>query len=113
MIKDRPNTIEGLRLVPSDGGDLILRWERPDSVPNEVPILYTVQINNTETSTTYLNITTSNSFSLQFLEDQVMNDTASGVCIMFEFSISGSNEAGAGLPTAIVDTIPICKVAVC
>ena len=113
MIIDQPSAVENLRLVPSNG-DLILSWKRPDNVPSEVEILYTLLINNTNTtmltSSQQLNITT---FSLRDLEAQVLNDSAVGLCVMFEFTVNGRNEAGVGPPNTIVDTIPICKPAAC
>ena len=102
--------MDNLRLVPSKG-NLILNWERPGNVPNAVEILYTVMINNTDTSSISLNITTSNSFSLRSLEERILNETAPGVCVMFEFSVTGSNDAGLGRPNTTIDTIPICKSA--
>ena len=110
-IKGQPDAVKNLRLVPSDG-DLSLRWEQPDNVPRGVQILYTVIINNTDTlNSSTLSIATNNSFSLRSLEDQVLNNSAPGVCVMFEFSVSGSNDAGMGRPDTIIDTIPICKSA--
>ena len=115
LIKGSPSAVKSLRLVPLEG-DLQLKWERPDNVPNEVTVLYAIVINNTETLSSSVNYTTDNFFSLQFLENGLMNDTSpSGVCVMFEFSTSGKNDAGMGPPTTITDTIPICKckAAVC
>ena len=106
--KDEPDAVQGLSLGPSDG-DLTLSWNRPGNVPTEVPILYTIMINNTNNVT--LNTTTGNSFSLRSLEEQVVNNNPTGVCVMFEFSVSGSNDAGMGRPNTTVDTIPICKPA--
>ena len=102
--------MDNLRLVPSKG-DLILNWERPGNVPSAVEILYTVMINNTDTSNISMSITASNSFPLRSLEEQILNKNAPGVCVMFEFSVTGSNEAGLGRPNTIIDTIPICKSA--
>ena len=108
--QDQPDAVKNLTLVPSDG-DLSLSWERPVNVPMEVPILYTVVINNTDTLTSSLNVTNTTSFSLWSLEEQVLNNTATGVCVIFEFSVSGSNDAGMGRPNTTIDTIPICKPA--
>jgi hypothetical protein len=102
--------VDNLKLSPSKG-DLILNWERPENVPSAVEIRYTVMINNTNTSTSSMNITTSNSFSLRSLEEQVLSESAPGVCVMFEFSVSGANDAGMGQPNIAIDTIPICKSA--
>ena len=110
MVQGEPDAVDNLRLVPSKG-DLILSWERPGNVPSAVEILYTVMINNTDTSNSPLHITTSNSFSLRSLEQRIMNETAPGVCVMFEFSVRGSNDAGLGRPNTTIDTIPICKSA--
>ena len=109
MIKGQPDAVKILRLALD--GDLSLRWERPGNVPREVPILYTIMMNNTDTLTNYLNITNTTSFSLRSLEEQVLNNNTTGVCVMFEFSVSGSNDAGMGQPNTIIDTIPICKPA--
>ena len=102
--------MDNLRLVPSKG-DLILSWERPGNVPRAVEILYTVMINNTDTLNTSIEISSNNSFSLLPLEEQILSETAPGVCVMFEFSVSGSNDAGLGRPNTTIDTIPVCKSA--
>ena len=102
--------MSNLRLVPLKG-DLILSWKRPGNVPEAVPILYTVAVNSTDASSTSMNITTITSFSLRALEDQVRKDNPTGVCVMFEFAVSGRNDAGRGWPNTIIDTIPICKSA--
>ena len=109
-IEDQPDVVSNLQLVPSKG-DLILSWKRPGNVPEAVPINYTVIINNTDASSTSMNITNGTSFSLRTLEDQVQNNNSPGMCVMFEFSVSGSNDAGSGQPNAVIDTIPICKLA--
>ena len=110
LISDQPDVVSNLRLVPLKG-DLILSWERPGNVPEAVPVLYTVAVNSTDASSTSMNITTVTSFSLRALEDQVRNNNPTGVCVMFEFAVSGSNDAGRGQPNTIIDTIPICKPA--
>ena len=109
---DQPTAMDSLQLVPSDE-DLILEWDRPDNVPSEVVIYYTVIIDSTnETMTNYNEnfTTTERFFSLQFLQDRIMNDSAGGDCITFELSVFGSNDAGSGPLTTIMDTIPICKM---
>jgi hypothetical protein len=104
--------VDNLKLSPSKG-DLILNWERPDNVPSAVEILYTVTINNTNTSTSSAENTTNHSFSLRSLEEQVLSESAPGICVMFEFSVSGTNDAGVGQPNTIVDTIAMCESARC
>ena len=103
--------MDNLKLVPSDE-DLILQWDRPDNVPGEVPVTYQVTVNSTNENVTSLYFPTINEtfVSLQLLQDQLLNDSASGDCIMFEFYVSGSNDAGTGPLTTIVDTIPLCKI---
>ena len=105
--------MDNLQLVPS-GEDLVLEWDRPDNVPSEVVINYTVIIDSTNESMISYNenfTTTQRFFSLQFLQDRLLNDIAGGDCIMFELSVVGSNDAGTGPLTTITDTIPLCKMA--
>ena len=111
---DRPSAIvmENLQLVP-EGKDLILRWERPSNVPDEVAVNYTVIINSTNERTTIYNqyfTTNETSVSLQFLQDRLLN--AGDDCIMFELSVSSNNDAGSAQLTTIMDSIPLCKILV-
>ena len=104
--------MDNLQLVPMGEG-LILEWDRPSNAPIEVAVNYTVTINSADENITVYNenlyTVNQTSVSLQFLENQLRKDRAD--CIMFEFSVSGSNDAGTGQPTKIVDTIPLCKIA--
>ena len=49
--------------------------------------------------------------SLQYLQDRLIKGNAGGDCILFEFSVSGTNDAGTGQLTTIMDTLPICMMA--
>ena len=106
--------MDNLQLVPKGEG-LVLEWDRPDNVPIEVVVNYTVIINSADENITVYNenlhTVNQTSVSLQFLENRLRNDRTDHDCIMFEFSVSGSNDAGTGQPTGIVDTIPLCKIA--
>ena len=111
---DPPSAIvmDRLQLVPVDE-DLILRWDRPSNVPIEVAVDYTVIINSTDESMTIYNqylTTNETSVSLQFLQDWLLN--AGDDCIMFELSVSSSNDAGSAQLTTIIDSIPLCKILV-
>ena len=114
MHADRPNAImmDKLQLVPMDE-DLILQWDRPSNVPIKVAVDYTVIINSTDENMTIYNqyfTTNETSVSLQFLQDRLLN--AGDDCIMFELSVSSSNDAGSAQLTTIMDSIPLCKILV-
>lgn len=101
-----PSAPGNLQLVPADP-TLMLEWVRPANVPIEVPVTYLVEINSTDgNGMNFRNVTSSTSLSVHFLEVLL----AAGQCIMYEFFVSGSNEAGSGDLAVIVDTVPICEL---
>ena len=95
-----------LRLGQEKNGSLILEWDRPTNMPDEVNIEYTITVRSMEESetsfeTTFNTSALSHSFTL-------VNSTT---CQLFLFTIRGRNSAGMGLvSTPIVDTVPICKL---
>lgn len=102
-----PDVPGNLVLIP-DISELTLEWDRPTNVPPQIPITYLIEINSTEENGTNfppLN-TTSTSMSIHFIEELL----TPGDCYMFEFYVSGSNEAGSGSLAWIVDTVPICEL---
>ena len=90
--------------------DLTLEWKRRTGIPihDSSTVNYTVVINGTEIKEmTFVNFTSMMSLSVRFLEEML---TARGnQCVEFEFSVSGMNEAGTGLPVRITDTLPLCE----
>ena len=86
---------------------LTLEWDRPTNVPSEVQVTYLVESNSTNgNGMNFRNTTSSTSLSVHFLEELL----AAGQCVMFNFFVSGSNEAGPGSRAMIVDTVPICEL---
>ena len=90
--------------------DLTLEWKRLIDIPthDSITVNYTVVINSTEIEEmTFVNVTSMTSLSVRFLEEML---TARGnQCVEFEFTVSGMNEAGTGLPARITDTLPLCE----
>ena len=75
-------------------------------MPDQVTVSYIVEINSTEESElNFRNVTSLTSLSVHFLEELL----AMGQCIMFDFTVRGSNEAGLGPLSSITDTVPICE----
>ena len=110
---DRPSAMDNLQLLPMDK-DLILEWNRPDNVPIEVAVRYTIVISNINENVTIYNenfTTNRTTVSLQYLQDRLIKGNDGGDCILFEFSVSGTNDAGTGQLTTIMDTLPICMMA--
>ena len=103
---DIPDMIPNLELFPS----LTLEWTRPQNVPTQVSVNYTVEINSTDVTPemNFRNTTSATSFSVLFLEGMLPN--ANGQCVEFEFFVSATNEAGMGLSNRVLDTVPICKL---
>ena len=95
-------------LVPSDP-TLTLEWDRPANVSAQISITYIVDINSTDPNgnMNFRNMTSETFFSVHFLEELL--SPAQGVCVMFEFSVSGVNIAGLGDTATIIDTVPICE----
>ena len=96
--------VHNFDIVPS----LMLVWDRPTNVPSEVSITYTVEINSTDGSMSFQNITSETTFSVHFLEE--MLPVAGSQCVEFEFFVSATNDAGTGPTVRILDTVPICKL---
>ena len=101
-----PNAPGNLRLVPA-APSLTLEWDRPTNVPDRVPVTYQVEINSTGGSgMNFVNITTLTSLSVHFLEELL----TTGQCVMFDFFVRASNDAGTSPLAGIVDTVPICEL---
>ena len=86
----------------------MLVWDRPTNVPNEVNITYTVEINSTDGSMSFQNITSETTFSVHFLEEIL--PAVGSQCVEFEFFVFATNDAGTGPTVRILDTVPICKL---
>ena len=85
----------------------MLVWDRPTNVPSEVNITYTVEINSTDGSMSFQNITSETTFSVHFLEE--MLPAIGSQCVEFEFFVSATNDAGTSPAFRILDTVPICE----
>ena len=90
----------------------MLTWTRPQTVPVEVPISYTIEINSTdENGMNFQNTTSGTSLSVHFLEELLT--TTGSQCVEFEFFVTGMNDAGIGQTVRIFETVPICELVKC
>lgn len=98
-----------LRLNQAPDGSLILTWDRPTNMRDEINIVYIITISSMEESeTNFEAMFNTSALSLSIDTDGLVNSTA---CQLFQFIIQGQNLAGTGRMTApIIDTVPICKL---
>ena len=99
-----------LQLGQARNGSLILTWNRPTNMRDEINVTYIVTITSMEESGTNFEATFNTPalfLSINTSTDALVNSTA---CQLFQFTVQGWNLAGIGnTSTPIVDTIPICK----
>ena len=109
LTAEAPMTPGNLRLNQAPDGRLILAWERPTNMPDEVDINYIITVRSMEGSEPSFETSFNTSALSLFIDiDELVNSTA---CQLFQFMIQGQNLAGTGrVSTPIIDTVPICKL---
>ena len=111
MTTEAPRAPGNLRLNQAPDGSLILAWDRPTNMPDEVKIDYIITVRSMEES----EISFEDMFNTFALSHSIDIDTLanSTACQLFLFTIQERNLAGTGhTSTPIIDTVPICKLSV-
>ena len=78
----------------------VLSWQRPPNIPEDVFLIYHLQITNLTTNDSEVFNTTE---TLSYLLPEAYG------CSLIEFSITASNDVGNSTSVSIMETVPISK----
>ena len=101
---DRPSPPGRLRLIASE--PLVLAWEKPTNIPEEVDVNYTITINSSTSDIDDMYFVTGSTQHIINITEAALSDR----CKAFQFFVIASV---AGVPNSeaafTTDTIPLCK----